>query len=124
MRKTYLTGCDMTTEWQLPWFITNLRQHSEIHLLVADFGMTEEVLASLEHLENVEVFEVKSQAKGWFKKPRAMLDASKMGYEKVCWLDTDCEVVNDCIDTVFNWTEMGKLSMVEDRPWTQRRGEF
>lgn len=124
MLKTYLTGCDMTTEWQLPWFITNLRQHSDIHLLVADFGMTEEVLSSLEHLENIEVFEVKSQAKGWFKKPRAMLDASKMGYDKVCWLDTDCEVVNDCIDTIFNWTEMGKLSMVEDRPWTQRRGEF
>jgi len=122
MHKTYLTGCDLTTEWQLPWFITQLRQHSDVHLIVADFGMTEEVVDSLEHLENLTLIEVKSEAKGWFKKPRAMLDASKLGYEKVCWLDTDCEVVCDSIDTIFNWTEQGKLSMVEDRPWTSRRG--
>jgi len=122
MLKTYLTGCDSNTEWQLPWFITNLRQHTDYHLLIADFGMTEEVLESLEHLENVRVFKVVSQAQGWFKKPRAMLDASQMGFGKVCWLDTDCEVTNDSIDTIFNWTEQGKLSMAIDRPWTKRRG--
>lgn len=124
MHKVYLTGCDEVTEWQLPWFITNLRQHTEIELLVADFGMSETMRESLELLEDVKVFQVLSQAKGWFKKPRAMLDASLMGYDKVCWLDTDCEVTNDSIDTVFNWTEQGKLGMVEDRPWTKRRGNM
>jgi hypothetical protein len=122
--KTFLTGCDENTEWQLPWFITNLRQHTDFHLLIADFGMSETMLDSLKLLDNVTCFSVQSNAKGWFKKPMAMLQSSKMDYDKVCWLDTDCEVTCPTIETIFNWTEEGKLGMVEDRPWTKRRGNM
>ncbi len=122
--KTFLTGCDENTEWQLPWFITNLRQHTDMTLLVANFGMSQDMLDSLNHLDEVYYFDLNSKAENWFKKPAAMLEASKMGYDKVCWLDTDCEVVCSAIETVFNWTEPNKLSMVEDRPWTARRGDL
>jgi hypothetical protein len=118
----FLTGCDENTEWQLPWFITNLRQHSDTPLIISDFGMSSEMIESLEPLENITVSSCESQAKGWFKKPRAMLDASRMDYDCICWLDTDCEVMNDSIDTIFNWTEDGRLGMVEDKPWSRRRG--
>ena len=42
--------------------------------------------------------------------------------DKVCWLDTDCEVRSN-IEDIFNYTEPNKLCMVEDVPWSKRRGE-
>lgn len=71
MPNSFLTGCDENTEWQLPWFITNLRQHSDTPLIISDFGMSSDMVESLEPLENITVTSCKSQAKGWFKKPRA-----------------------------------------------------
>jgi hypothetical protein len=43
--------------------------------------------------------------------------------EKVCWIDTDCEVVAN-IEDIFTRTVFGKLAMVEDRPWTLRRPDM
>ena len=40
MREYFLTGCDDKTEWQLPWFMDNFRQHNqEAKIVLADFGM-------------------------------------------------------------------------------------
>ena len=70
------------------------------------------------------MIEVKSKAKGWFKKPRAILDASYLdGVEKTCWVDTDCEVTSD-ISGIFKLSEQGRLGMVKDRPWTNRRNSL
>lgn len=124
MNRTFLTGCDSNTEWQLPWFIRNFIEYNEDeHLLVSDFGMSNEMLAFLNSLDyNISVVKVLTEAEGWFKKPRAMLDAS-FHYDKVCWLDTDCQIMRDISD-IFDHTVPFKLSMVEDRPWTKRRGEM
>ena len=69
-------------------------------------------------------FEVLSEAKGWFKKPRALLDASRLDdVSKVCWIDTDCEIKGN-IEHIFDLSQPHRLGMVEDRPWTRRRNEL
>ena len=60
--------------------------------------------------------------KSWFKKPAAM-ESSCGRAKKVCWLDTDCQVFGD-ISGIFDLTVPNKIGMVEDRPWTKRRGEY
>jgi hypothetical protein len=121
MREVFLNGCDINTEWQLPWFIHNFERHNEGHLIIADFGMSEEMLS---HISMYQIIEIKSQEKGWFKKPRAILTASRLrDVDKVCWLDTDCEIKGN-IEHIFDLSEPNKLGMVEDRPWTARRNEM
>lgn len=121
MREVFLTGCDVNTEWQLPWFIHNYTKHNDTPLIIADFGMSEEMLS---HISMFEVVSIKSEEKGWFKKPRAMLTASRLkDVKKVCWLDTDCEIKGS-IEHIFDLSEPNKLGMVEDRPWSSRRNEM
>lgn len=123
MHNIFVTGCDSNTEWQLPWFIKNYRKHNTTPIVLADFGMSEYTRNIMSEKFDM-VIEVRSEAKGWFKKPRAIIDATAIeGVKKVCWLDTDCEVTEDISD-IFNLSELGKLGMVEDRPWSKRRNEL
>ena len=126
MLETFITGCDKHTEWQLPWFIENYRKHNTHPIILSDFGMSTEMRERYEgKFSDFDlIIDVKSEAKGWFKKPRAVLDATQLdGVQKVCWLDTDCEVTGN-IETIFDLTEQGKLGMVKDRPWSTRRNEL
>jgi hypothetical protein len=123
MSNVFLTGCDINTEWQLPWFIEKYRAHNSTPIVCADFGMSGEGLEFAERNFDL-VIEVKSKAKGWFKKPRAILDASRLdGVEKTCWIDTDCEVTSD-ISEIFKLSDQGRLGMVKDRPWSSRRNDL
>ena len=111
----FITGCDANTQWQLPWFVDNFKKHNpNAELLIFDFGMKNNPFPTIskKHL---------SSDKGWFKKPSAMMKASIVA-DKVCWLDTDCEVRED-ISSIFNYIEPNKLAMVEDVPWSARRHE-
>ena len=103
---TYITGYDKNTEWLLQWFLDNHAKHSNIQVHAYDF---DEFKTPVDGLKN------------WFKKPFAMIQAAKT-YDYVCWLDLDCQVVG-AIDDIFNHTEPNRLSMVEDVPWSRRRGE-
>lgn len=124
MREIFLTGCDEKTEWQLPWFIHNFREHNpEAELVIADFGMSDYMWQQV-YDDFDDHFEVLSEAQGWFKKPRAILDASRLDkVSKVCWLDTDCEIKGK-IEQIFDLSEPHRLGMVEDRPWSRRRNEL
>ena len=103
-KKLFITGCDKKTRWMLPWFEENFRKHNPDALLhVYDF---DKEFLSESH---------------WFKKPAAMLDAARRAH-KVCWLDTDCQV-KDNIENIFEYILPNKLCMVEDVPWSTRRGE-
>ena len=124
----FITGCDKTTEWMLPWFIHNFKKHNTTPLKIFDFGMTNDMKSNLRsmpkssHSDRRMIVSMKDvQSKGWYKKPEAMYRASGMA-EKVCWIDTDCHVL-DNIDDIFDYTEPQKLGMVEDKPWSARRGE-
>lgn len=111
--KLFITGCDENTEWMLPWFVDNFRMHNKTDLIIFDFGMSKEAKRVYGP------HPLKSTSKGWFKKPAAMIEASKLS-EKVFWLDTDCHVQGP-IDDLFNYIEPNKLAMVEDVPWSKRR---
>jgi len=115
MKKIFITGCDSNTQWQLKWFVENFQKHNpNAKLLIWDFGMDNNPYPKISQ-------KLKSQDPGWFKKPKAMFEASKMS-DYVCWLDTDCEV-RDNIEDIFDYVEPNKLAMVEDVPWSRRRGE-
>jgi len=96
----FITGCDKNTRWMLPWFKENFYKHNpHANLHIFDFD----------------------KGNGWFQKPGAMKEAVTMS-NKICWLDTDCEVRSD-LNEIFDFVEPNKLSMVEDQPWTLRRKE-
>ena len=100
----FITGCDSNSMWQLDWFKEHFYKHNpNVELHVYNFDDFAEDL------------------NGWFKKPRAMIDASFRS-TKVCWLDTDMEI-RDNIEDIFNFIEPNKLAMVEDQPWSIRRKE-
>lgn len=102
--KLFITGCDSNTRWMLPWFEANFKKHNpnaELH--VFDFDK-----------------EFKDSVR-WFKKPAAMVEATQMA-DYVCWIDTDVEIKAN-IEGIFDYVEPNKLAMVEDQPWTRRKGE-
>ena len=101
LSKLFITGCDKKTRWMLPWFKDNLYRHNPDAIL--------------------HVFDFDKMGNGWFCKPDAMVEASEMA-DKVCWLDTDCEVRSD-ITGIFDLIVPNKLTMIEDQPWSKRRGE-
>lgn len=113
--KIFITGCDKNTEWMLPFFISRFTKYNSLPLMIFDFGMSPEVS------QMVDAVPLKSQDSGWFKKPKAMIEASKK-YSHVCWLDTDCEI-RDNIEDIFNYVEPNKIAMAEDIPWSTRRNE-
>ena len=116
--EAFLTGCDHRTEWMLPWFFENYKKHNNTPLIFADFGV-KDLDAIKPHVHAIMNLS-KLKENGWFKKPKAMLNAPS---KKTVWIDTDCEVLGD-LSAVFKMLQPGKLNMVEDKPWSKRRGEI
>lgn len=116
-----ITGCDEKTAWQLDWFLANYRENAYEPLIIADFGMSQETLNKVRFFPGVSgIMDLKETPdKGWFNKPIAMLHAPA---KEVVWLDTDCEV-KSTLTPLFKLLVPQKLNMVEDKPWTKRRGE-
>jgi hypothetical protein len=123
MDKCFLTGCDKNTEWQLIWFIQNYQKHCKLPLVVADFGMSEDMLNNIAPMCEMVLDCTKFKTrKGWFLKINALIELSKRA-RNICWLDTDCEVLSDP-SGVFKYVMPNKLSMVTDHPWTKRRPQY
>lgn len=97
LSKLFITGCDEKGVWMLDWFLKNYRMHNDIEIHTINF----------------------QEGLGWLEKPAAMRRASLLA-DKVCWLDTDCEVIGD-ISGIFDYTQPNKLTMAEDKPWSTRR---
>ena len=115
--KAFLTGCDHFGEWLIPWFVENYKKHNTAPLIFANFGVKN--LDSIKgHFDAIINAEDSSEVKGWFKKPKVMCSSPA---HKTVWLDTDCQVI-DNIDGIFDLLKPNKLNMVEDKPWTLRRG--
>lgn len=117
--KAFLTGCDSTQEWMLPWFVENYKKHNKSPLIFANFGVSKKSLEYIRTQFHAVVDLSKSKEKGWFKKPRSMLYAPA---KKLVWLDTDCQIVSS-IEDIWDQLVPNKLCMVEDKPWSKRRGE-
>ena len=113
----FITGCDYTNEWMIPWFVENYKKHNTAPLIFANFGVNN--LGSIRHhFHAVMNAEDNTEVNGWFKKPKVMCSSPA---HKTVWLDTDCQVLTN-IDDIFDLLEPNKLKMVEDKPWTTRRG--
>lgn len=118
--RAFLTGVDAKQEWMLPWFFENYKKHNKLPVIVADFGMSPQGL-ELAKRHAKDVIDLKAEReKGWFLKPKAML---KCPAKQKVWIDIDCEVRGD-ISGIFKELEPNKLAMVQDHPWTKRRGEL
>jgi hypothetical protein len=119
--RAFITGCDNKTEWMLEWFLKNYLKHNDTPIIFCDFGVSADTLAWIKTVsEFVDIYTLQKQKKeGWFYKPAALLQAPVK--EKI-WIDTDIHVLGN-IAGAFNYIEDDKLAMVEDRPWSKRRGE-
>ena len=118
--KAFLTGCDEGHAWMLPWFVENYKKYNSVPLVFANFGVSKETLEFVENNFHAVIDLSKTLEKGWFKKPRAMLYCPSV---KTVWVDTDCEIC-DNVEHLFDRLKPNKLAMVEDKPWTKRRGEI
>ena len=118
--EAFLTGCDSAHEWMLAWFLKNFKKHCTKPLIFADFGLSDVGRAIARENAHAIMNLTEVEERGWFKKPLSML---KCPAKKTVWIDTDCEVLDD-IDGIFDLLEPQKLAMVEDKPWSWRRGHL
>lgn len=118
-KRAFLTGCDKSTEWMLPWFFENYKKHNDTPIIFANFGCSKEMQNYVwENFHAIQNFK-NNELKGWFMKPLAMATCPSI---ETVWIDTDCEILAD-ISGIFKHIENEKLLMVEDKPWTKRRKE-
>ena len=111
MNKTFLCGSDNNLEDLLPWWYFNVKKHHpDIHVTVADFGLSQSGKHWAEtHADKVLKYE-KHPKLSWFYKPQAMLDTP---YEYTCWLDIDCEVLCP-VPEIFDFPTDERMAMTED----------
>lgn len=120
-KNVFITGCDENTAWMLKWFTFNFKYHNpHSKLIVYDFGMSPTTRLTL-NPRDITVVEGVCTKKGWHNKPEAMWHAVKH-YDKVIWLDTDCEILNS-LDDMWSLLAESRLNIVADAPWMKRRGE-
>ena len=119
--RAFITGCDINTEWQLEWFLKNYRKHNETPIIFCNFGISPDMLAwVMTQSDFCHIYEIPKQSKsGWFYKPAALLHSPA---KETVWLDTDMQILGD-VSGAFDYIEDEKLAMVEDKPWSKRRGE-
>lgn len=118
--KAFLTGCDENTEWMLKWWWNEYSKHNDIPVLFANFGVSEKTLQWAYQTFDDVINITPHPDKNWFLKPKAM-EVASWSAKKICWIDTDCQVLRR-ISTIFNYSQPNKLGMVQDLPWTKRRG--
>lgn len=118
--EAYVTGCDNTQEWMLPWFLKNFKKNNDKPLIFANFGITDLTMQIVRENVHAVMDLTNTEEKGWFKKPLSML---KSPSKKTVWIDTDCEV-RENTDDIFDLIEPEKLLMAKDEPWIWRRGHL
>ena len=110
-----VTGCDAATEWMLEWWFDNLRRHNDrLPVCFADFGMTRSMSAWCarrgELIDLRSPLGIQAGVKNWFKKPRAIVESC---FEKVVWLDTDCEVLAP-LQEYFAYCDVSEIGLTYD----------
>ena len=71
--EAYVTGCDNTQEWMLPWFLKNFKKNNNKPLIFANFGITDLTMQIVRENVHAVMDLTNTEEKGWFKKPLSML---------------------------------------------------
>ena len=125
--RAFLIGCDKEGEWMVDWWMRNyIRHNNKTPIIFADFGCSKRIVDTMNASTAVcAVMKINRNpntpnAKTWFVKPETMWFAPA---KECVWIDIDCEIKEN-IDGIFDHLVRGKLNMIEDKPWTKRRGEI
>lgn len=117
-----ITGSNKDTEWMLPWWIERIREFNpDVHISVHDYGLSEgmkQFLATPNKANSIAELLNLPDVYPWFLKPKSMLSSP---FKKTIWLDVDAECCGDLTE-LFDLTMPGKLSMVQDMPWSKQFG--
>tara|TARA_Y100000004_G_scaffold196483_1_gene266633 strand:- start:1076 stop:1702 length:627 start_codon:yes stop_codon:yes gene_type:complete len=111
MNNCFVIGVDNKMQWMLPWWLDNYYRHNTIPVMICDFGMREDWAKwSKERADGgYEKFPIREEC-SWFYKPLAL---ARCKAEKKCWIDLDCEVLDD-ISGIFDYTQLDKITCAED----------
>jgi len=111
VKHAFVTGVDKNQQWMLPWWLENIQAyHSVEDIVICDFGMTEDWSKWAEkHCDQFIKFPIRDEC-SWFYKPLAL---AKANYEKKCWVDLDCEVMENISD-IFDYTAPDKIACAND----------
>lgn len=121
MRYGVVTGCDGTLSWMIPWWIERVRKYSpDIEIAFADFGgITEKMQKWIRSEVNVYIDLSQAQTiRSWFKKPLAIYHSP---FDKVIWLDSDCEVQSD-FTAMFDRCAEDYIGLTWDHPGREIEG--
>ena len=111
MNKSFLTGADHQLQDLLPWWVECVRTHNpDIHITIADFGLTESALEWVKSNVNTVIQYGRHPTSAWFYKPKAMVECP---YEYTCWLDIDCEVVKP-VEEIFDYPTDERMALTQD----------
>lgn len=111
MSNAYVLASDNNQLPYLKWMLEQLKAHkTQYPIIIVDLGITDS-------LDDDDIFLIKPRIqeniKGWYCKPRAIQAAYDMGYDKVCWLDNDLEILSN-IDDIFDISPKNKLTIAID----------
>jgi len=117
-----ITGSNKDTEWMLPWWIERVREFNpNVHISVHDYGLSEgmkQFIVTENQANSIAELPNLPDVYPWFLKPKSMLSSP---FKKTIWLDCDAECCGDLTE-LFDLTMPGKLSMVQDMPWSKQFG--
>jgi len=116
--KAFLLGSDIKQREFVEWMLKQLHDvKTNVEIIIADYcGGLSDLPAT--------TFSVKrpNHLKGWYIKPYAIHQAHQLGFEQVCWLDNDLEIIQN-IDHIFDYSEENKLGLVPDG-FANRRSRY
>ena len=117
MNKSFVVGVDHNMQDLIPWWYENVKNyHPDIHITIADFGLTESALDWISgRVDKIITYE-RHPRYAWFYKPQAMLECP---YEYTCWLDIDCEVLMP-VEEIFDFPTDERMALTVD----VARGDF
>lgn len=117
---SFITGVDHNHEWMLSWWFDNLRKYNKkAHVTICDFGICSREIKEWARINSDHFIEYEPHPKcAWFYKTKSLLDSP---YEKTCWLDSDCEVLEN-IEDIFDYAGKDQIGLTKDIP--RRDGEW
>lgn len=105
-----VTGCDVLQEWMLPWWYSNLRQHSPLPVVFVDKGLSRKGRAWCQERGEV-VRNPIPVADVLLVKPLGLIQSP---YAVSLWLDVDCEILKP-LEPIFDETH-AEIGVVRDVP--------